>query len=139
MGQLGTKIQALACVYNFNNDGPMTTGTLMGLNIGGGQSIMTIRYTVISPIVLALGVATNLDAGWQAVGFTGMMNVADTIANLNLGIGSWFTHIPTAPGYPKTVIGSTSPWGVGIMVAGGGDTVIGGSILFNFIIQQNSI
>ncbi len=146
MGQITTKIYQKACIYDFSVNGAFgnvvgVPGAVdLGISIIGGDSILSIRYTVLTPLVTSLGVALNVDAGWDWSGNNGMVNVADTIVLLNAGIGFWFTHIPAAPGYPKEAIGNTQDNNIGMKVAGGAiDSIIGGSMLFSFTLISHPL
>jgi len=138
MGQISTKIYQKACIWDFSVQGAGVAYG-MGMSIIGGESIISIRYTVLVPLATAGGIATNIDAGWAFVGGIGMVNVLDTIAVLNAGVGYWFTHIPAAPGYPKLPIGGVSPNEINFISVGGADPMSAGKMLFSFTLMSHAL
>lgn len=132
MGQITTKIYSKSCIYDHSVDGT-TNYKSMGIAINGGESIIRIAYTIISPIIC--GATPVIDAGWGFMGYTNFIEFGQTVAFLNGSMGQWvYNNAWTDIRQP---VGNTLDNTIGLSTQFGVDPITSGSILFNFIIMSN--
>jgi hypothetical protein len=142
MGQIGAKVYQKACIYDHSVNGDVTNaGKGMGMSIIGGDSIISIFYTVLSPIVI-VGAATDIQAGWGWNSYQDMIDPTHNAAFLNAHIGYWLTYQYPTPGvvsFPKEPIGNTLNNQIGICTANDPGTITAGKMLFSFTLMSHAL
>jgi hypothetical protein len=131
MGQITTKNYQKSCIFDFTVNGGAIGTIDLGTSVPGGDTIVSIYYTVISPI---LTVAVNVDAGFKFLGGVGFIKAAHTVAVLNAAMGTWFINDTYA--LRKNAVGTTNNIEIMLSTA---SLITGGSLLFSFTIMQHPL